>query len=127
MYDQEQEHWDYEMGAQSELRNAFDRSRFEADIQNDTKKIDDLVAQGKHVVVEAHPICCRSTDAYIGRAVCIIGVFDTRDEAMVMFNQASEDISDCDLDVWVSPTPPIPPLPKKELEAIFLSDDNIPF
>ncbi len=91
-------------------------------IHDDTGKIKELVAAGKHVVASSHPIFCQSTDAYIGRTVYIEGSFDTRDEAMVLFNEM-EPSAHGDLDVWVEPIvrPELPPI--SEAHDIFLNDD----
>jgi len=123
MYDAEREHYDHEDGRQNELQMAFARSRAEIQIVDETKKIDELVAAGKHVVASGYPVCCPSTDAYIGRMVCIDGTFDTREEAMEFFNTMCIGASECDFDTWVSPTPALPELTKEEREDIFLADD----
>lgn len=129
MFNQEQEHWDYEEGAKSELQNAFERSRAEIKIVDETQKINELVAQGKHVVASGYPVCCPSTDAYIGRVVVIDGVFDDREAAMDFFNTMKIGASEYDFDTWVSPTPPVE-RSQEELDDIFLSDIDdldIPF
>jgi hypothetical protein len=122
MYDAELEHYDHEDGRQTELQMAFARSRAEIQIVDETKKIAELVAQGKHVVASGYPVCCPSTDAYIGRTVCIDGVFDTRDEAMEFFNILCIGANEYEFDSWVSPTPKIE-RSQRELEDIFLNDD----
>ena len=119
MYEQEREH---EFGAATELQNAFARSRAEIQIVDETQKIKDLVAQGKHVVASGYPVCCPRTDAYIGRTVCIDGIFDTRDEAMEFFNTMCIGASECEFDSFVSPAPKIE-RSQQELEDIFLEDD----
>lgn len=123
MFDAQREHYDHEMGVQSELQNAFQRSRSEIKLVDDTQKIAELVAQGKHVVASGHPVCCPSTDAYIGRMVCIDGVFDSRDEAMEFFNTMLIGSEMSDWDTWVSPVVQPTPLTQRELRETFLADD----
>lgn len=127
MFDAEREHWDHENGRQTELQMAFARSRAEIKIVDETEKIDELVAQGKHVVASGYPVCCPSTDAYMGRMVCIDGVFDNRDEALEFFNTMCIGASESEFDSFVSPTPKIE-RSHQELEDIFLDDlDDCPF
>lgn len=123
MFDAEQEHWDHEEGRMTSLQMAYAESRASIQIVDETKKIDELVAQGKHVVASGYPVCCPSTDAYIGRAVFIDGVFDTREEAMEFFNTLAYNAYEGDFDTWVSPIQQPEPRDPKELEDIFLSDD----
>ena len=126
MFDAEREHMDHEEGRMTELQNTFARSRMEIKIVDETKKIDELVAAGKHVVASGYPVCCPSTDAYIGRMVCIDGVFDTRDEAMGFFNTMCIGASESEFDSWVSPSPVVE-RSQEELEDIFLADLDCPF
>ncbi len=115
------EEMDYELGCASELQNAFDRSRMEIQIHDDTKKIEELVAASKHVVASSGVVCCPSTDAYIGRSVHIEGIFDTREEAMALFAELGP--GDGDVDCWVMPIVQPEPRPISEVAEIFLADD----
>lgn len=123
MFDAEQEHWDHEEGRMTSLQMAYAESRASIRIVDETKKIAELVAQGKHVVASGYPVCCPTTDAYLGRAVFIDGTFDTREEAMEFFNTLAHGAYEGDFDTWVSPVQQPEPRDPKELEDIFLADD----
>lgn len=122
MNDAEREQHESEEGRMTSLQMAYAESRASIQIVDDTNKIKELVAQGKHVVASGYPVCCPSTDAYIGRTVCIDGVFDTRDEAMEFFNTMCIGADSSDFDTWVSPTPPVERT-QQELVDFFLEDD----
>ena len=120
--DQEFEAMDYEFGCASELANAFAQSKNEVIITNDTGKINELVAAGKHVVASSGPVYCPRTDACIGHAVHIEGIYDDRGSAMRHFESLG-DISG-DIDVWVAPIVQPEPLPIRGIVDIFLADDS---
>lgn len=65
MTPQELEHWDYEMGAASELQNAVSLSRMELPADHSCQ-IADAIEAGKFVVIEEGPVFCPRTDASIG-------------------------------------------------------------
>lgn len=117
---QELEEIDYQMGCATELQNAYSRSRMEIHIHDDSPIINELAQRGKFVVASSFPICCPSTDAYIGRAVYLESVFDDRQSAIDYVNEKDLDFSE--LDMWVEPRlayepPPVDP-------DLFLVDDS---
>ena len=68
----------------NEFEAAFDLSRRETTIQNDSAKIHQARLDGKFVVVSEHEVCCKFTDGLLGYAVVIDGIFDTEAEAKVL-------------------------------------------
>jgi hypothetical protein len=85
MYDQEREHYDHEAGRfGNEFQAAYALSKSEANIRNDSKKIQEWVAKGLYVAVQEHDVCCRFTDGYIGRDIRIVGVCRDRARAVAM-------------------------------------------
>lgn len=116
---QELEEIDYETGCKTELQNAFDRSRSEIQIHDDSSLIKEFVERGKFVVASSFPVCCPSTDAYIGRTVHLESVFDDRQSAIDYVNLKDVDCSE--LDLWVEPIErPVPPPVDVN---IFMADD----
>lgn len=119
---QEREELDYQMGCASELQNACSRSRMEVQLQDDTKKICDLVSQGKHVVAVSYPSLCPSTDAYLGTNVCFQAAFDTREEALDKFFELTNcGYGEGDCDVWVEP------ITQPALQPFDWLEDDSPF
>ena len=108
---QYQEEIDYHFGSASELQNAFNRSRQEIGVTDDRNKANELVAQGKFVVLCSYPIWCPCTDAYLDTAHVIEEVCDTRERAEEILSEFGSDTGDYDfhilprVDVVVS-TPP---------------------
>lgn len=80
MSEQEQEHWDYEMGCRSELQNAFALSQMGRE-PDDSCKIADLTKAGRSVVYRWHTLFCCFTDAILGRHETYIADFATYAEA----------------------------------------------
>lgn len=117
--DQYQEHLDYEAGCMSDLQNAFARSRQEIEIRDDRAKVRELVGAGKFVVVSSFPVLCPSTDAFLGEAITIEGVHETREAAMAQFGESDSYLGD--VAVWVEPRVPYTP-PPVDPEVFFPSD-----
>lgn len=104
MNTQEREHWDYEIGAASELQNAFAESRMQ--VSDDSAKIAELVAAGRFVVVENVIQFCPSTDASLGEFKYLSSDHATRNEAVEIADQRyGYGDSDC---MRVSIEPPLP-------------------
>jgi len=87
--DQLQEHWDYEMGCQTELQNAYQRSSIERP-QGDDALIEKLVEQGKFVVVYYAEYCCPRTDAFICEVSRILKIYDNREAAEAHYREIME-------------------------------------
>jgi len=75
----EQEHWDHELGAASELQNALSLSRMEQQLRD--PMIDNSLSHGKHVVVTTYDAFCPRTDAAMGQHEAWHSEHDTREEA----------------------------------------------
>ncbi len=75
--EQEREHWDHEMGCQSELQNAFTMSQRERE-PDDTGKINNWKKKGKFCLVETHQLYCPRTDASMGEHQRLVSVHPTR-------------------------------------------------
>lgn len=80
---QEQEHWDHEAGAQSELLNCLDEARMDLARLNhkDSETIGRALAKGLFVVVRDSTHYCRSTDAIAGTRKSYASAFGNRQEA----------------------------------------------
>jgi len=89
---QEQEHWDHEDGCQSELQNAYQRSRMEADLVGDREEIQKWANRGKYVLIYWMPEICPSTDAYLADVPHIDQVYDEYDEAHNAFMELSSEL-----------------------------------
>jgi hypothetical protein len=99
MIDLQQEHWDYELGADTDERNAFAISRANRKA-DDAARVREAVAAGLFVVVQEIPDLCGSTDAFIGTSsVHVVSVHATREEA----EQACPDIDDDTMSFYVEP------------------------
>lgn len=116
---QEQEHWDYEMGAACELQNALALSRMEAQLRD--PMIDNAVGNGKHVIVRTHPAYCPRTDAGMGEHEDFVSEHDTREDAEVALSAINfEEL--CDETGYR--IEPMMPAPKPQPTAC---DDEVPF
>ena len=81
MCDQYQEERDYMMGAASEEQNLYSQSMME--VRGDEPKINELLVQGRHVVVTQHIVYCRHTDASLGTRDFYVSDHATDAEAQV--------------------------------------------
>jgi len=88
---QEQEDHEYRMGMASELQNALALSNMQRE-PDDTAKIDELVASGRHVVVSERPVFCPRTDACMGSHKMLMSDHPTRHEAEI----ACRELDDAD-------------------------------
>ena len=125
MNNQEQEHCDYENGCRSEFQNAFDYNRMQTDLDPDAEEIAVKLSMGLFVVVLHYPVCCQSTDAYIGmKRVC--------DRAFVERKDAEEYVNDVIEQEKICPDSYIEVLPRLVQEEYFSNDsgdnqDDVPF
>lgn len=120
MTPQEQEELDYQMGCATEQQNAYAVSCMDRK-PDDTAKINDLVSQGRFVVVVEGPEYCRHTDALLPDARQLhCSNHATREEAMVALLKDVGDDPDPDLNYFILPRQPaaayVPP-----------TDEDIPF
>lgn len=88
---QELEEHEYRMGMASELQNAFAWSCMNRE-PDDSAKINELIAAGRHVVVSERPIFCPSTDACMGSHKMLMSDWATRHEAEI----ACRELDDAD-------------------------------
>ena len=86
----------------NDLQLAFETSRMEIKIHNDTNKIKELVEQGKHVIVSSSTIFCPRTDAYLGSTTNIEKVFDTIGEAENAFKFYPQELDE--INFWIEPS-----------------------
>lgn len=119
---QEREHWDYEAGADSELRNAFRQSQMERR-PDDSGKAAAAVADGLHVVCIDAPEYCRRTDAILGTRRIVDLITPDRAAAEARYAELCGEIDGSDLDPVLLPVP----IPRPEPERAALTDDEIPF
>jgi hypothetical protein len=88
--DQKQENDEYEAGCASELQNAFEQSKRDTVITNDSAEIKKLRKEGNFVLVSEHPVYCRSTDAILGTSISIRGFGPTREEVALLLKGEEE-------------------------------------
>jgi hypothetical protein len=88
--DQEQENTEYEAGVQSEEQNAFEQSKRETEIRNDSVQIEKLRKKGRFVLVSEGDVHCSRTDAFIGRSKALIASAVYRDELVARMNGQPE-------------------------------------
>ena len=116
----EQEDRDYEAGCATELQNALALSQIEGPLQNDQRKINALIAQGRFVVYTSHAVYCPRTDALMGCETICVSDHASREEA----NEASEALGESCEDFAIGIDGPRPPT--VAVETLF-GDDEIPF
>jgi len=92
-YDQEQEHYDYVMGAQWEAMNCYQEARTELSQKNARAKseLKDLLKEGRYVVTHHMDYYCRSTDAVVGELMGVYGSYKTREEAEAKLQELNQD------------------------------------
>jgi hypothetical protein len=79
---QEQEEINYRIGCFSnESQAAFSLSQRTLEYPQERKRVADLVAQGRHVVVFHYTVTCPHTDAVVGQATQYIADYATFTEA----------------------------------------------
>lgn len=118
---QEREHWDYEMGAASELQNAVALSRMELPADHSCQ-IADAVKAGKFLVIEEGTAYCPRTDAAIGSLRFIISTHLTYEDAERALHSIPDDQFPEDVSVYVFPYGPPMPTPVRVYD-----DSEIPF
>lgn len=74
----------------NEFEAAYDLSRREYDPADELDMILGHVEAGKYVVVVEHEVCCKFTDALLGREQYIASVHDTRAEAEAACDEDNE-------------------------------------
>ena len=116
---QEQEEIDYQMGAASELQNAYAWSRMNR--RGDDPQINRELAAGRFIVVEEGLEFCPSTDATMGTRKFLASSHPTRQEAEAAL--ASLPGGDDEHWTYILPRPAAPPPPACEP----LADGDIPF
>lgn len=104
MCNQEQEHWDYETGAarndlQLDLQVSQQEWRQNPHRGEEAKRIHQLRADGKFVVVSEEPVYCPRTDAIMGSQTILIASADTHDEADKLACEAAESDPECRVSV----------------------------
>lgn len=107
-----------------EFQNAYESSRRNVEIIDEIKRINELIAQGKYVVVKEMTVCCPHTDATIGLDRRIVSIHDTEDEAIEARGPRDPE--------WYDESDPYvvgPPNLKAIQEANFSddTDDEVPF
>jgi hypothetical protein len=115
---QQQEEYDYQMGAASDAENALAWNRMNMK-PDDSGKIAEAVAAGKFVVVLEGTAYCPSTDAIMGSRKFLHSAHDTRAEAQAAI-LAMDDMDD--ISVYVRPSPKSPVIP-----YVPSTNDDIPF
>ena len=123
MNSQEQEHWDYEDGCQSEAQNAYQRSRQEIDLIGDRDKIAKLSQDGKWVLIHWQEKYCPSTDAFLADVPHIHDYFDTEIDAKTAHN---EHVKEFGLNSTLELRSPKPKLTIEDVKSDIQIDD-IPF
>lgn len=104
-----------------ELRLGLEFSRIQTKIQNDSKQIDAMVAQGRFVLVQEAEVCCPLTDALMGTSVKLLGSFETREAAEDIHALYVEDFGEESYSI-LGPKPVMfPEIPD------LLTEDPIPF
>lgn len=114
-WEQYQEEMDYQMGAASELQNAYAMSMMNRK-PDDSQKIEDALAAGKHVIVEEGPEYCPITDALMGSRKFLVSEHATREEAEAALAGMEE--GDPDISVYIRPYKPAPPPPVYDRDEI---------
>jgi hypothetical protein len=69
-------------GYRNEFQRAHAWSRMTTPIKNERNKANELVAQGKTVVLQCSPVYCRITDGILGESVTIVSVGDDYESAV---------------------------------------------
>ena len=116
----EQEDRDYEAGCATELQNALALSQIERPLQNDQRKINALIAQGRFVVYTSHAVYCPRTDAILGCDTVLVSDHGTQEEAYEAAEALGESCEDYSV-IVVDPRPAAP----VTVEAV--DSDEIPF
>jgi hypothetical protein len=78
---QEQEHWDFEDGAATELENCYAEAKRLAIRNNHFHRAHSLAKAGHHVVCVPVDIYCRATDAFVQINTQIVAVCQSRARA----------------------------------------------
>ncbi len=115
----EQEHWDHEAGAASELQNCYAEasSRYHLEVSRHGRFIRAALERGEFVVVESRQYHCKATDAVVGMVKYLVSSHPTRDAAnaaaLAYYNAGDED---CNIDVLPAlPAAPQPVTPDSGL------------
>lgn len=118
---QEQEERDYQMGAASELQNAYAWSIMNRK-PDDSGKINAALEAGKHVIIEEGTEYCPSTDAIMGSRKYLIGEYESREAAEAAMHKKydGQDDHDGDISVYILPHPSRP-------AYVPPTDEEIPF
>jgi len=72
---------DFGDGYSNDSQRAYALSQMETPRKNERKKAEELAKSGKYVIINTHPIYCKSTDAVLGDATVIEKVYDNEEEA----------------------------------------------
>lgn len=114
---------DLDYDPRSELENALTISRMEWQEKygKSNEKINQLIAQGRFVVVSSYPAYCPRTDAIMGEYLSLIADFATIEEAFECAGREGEKITCSEEEIRVMPFAPAP-LPVSQT-----NDNEIPF
>lgn len=88
--DSRQEHEEHEAGVQNEYQNAFQLSKMTTEIKNDSAAIERLRKEGSYVLVVEVDVCCKFTDALLGRAIHLVAHATTREELVARMHGIPE-------------------------------------
>jgi hypothetical protein len=121
MFDQWQEELDYD--PRSEFENALHISRMEWHNKNAAQnaKIQQLIEDGRFVVILTHPVYCPRTDAIMGEDKILIGDYPVYADALRRAEEENEKL--CGEESLVI----LPREDSRPIEHVSSTDDEIPF
>jgi hypothetical protein len=105
----------------NEFEAAYDLSRREYDPADELDLIMGHVDAGKYVVVVEHEVCCKFTDALLGREQRIYSVHDTLEAARAACGE------ECDVLYIMGPDARSPQEVAMDEHLLDVPDEDIPF